>query len=648
MQAHESSTSCREPLRSAVRRELERPDALVSRRRNVIRLWSLVLAVSLLAAVAGDGARAAAAALPRYEQAVLPGLAGFDLGFDSSPAVADLDGDGDLDVVVGSRHTGLKYLTNTGSSAAPAFVGLAGAGNPFSGTSAGLIPGRPALADLDGDGDLDAVVGGALGALDYFENTGSPTAPAFVTGGAGNPFTGIDIGGYSQPALVDLDGDGDLDAVVGESEGGLHYLRNTGSSSSPVYLEVTGTANPFATFAAGSASAPGLADLDADGDPDAVVGNGSTSLFYLRNTGSSTAPAFVMLTGTANPFSGLAVSFLTDPWLADVDGDGDLDAVVGEYFGTLRYLRNSGTSMAPVYVGVTDVGNPFAGADVGFYSSPAVADVDGDGDVDSVVGDYVGTLRYFRNTGSPAAPMYLEAAGSGNLFAAIDVGDAGTPTLADMDGDGDLDAAVGENDGTLTYLRNTGSSTEPAYVQVTGTASPLAAIDVGLRSAPALTDVDGDGDRDLLVGESTGTLRYFRNTGSATAPAFSEVTGTGHPLAGAMVGNLSSPALADLDEDGDLDAVVGQGGLGDLSLFHNTGSSSAPSYVEVAGTANPFAQLGVGLASTPALADVDGDGDLDVVVGEDGGSLAYLRSRLAVFADGFESGDTSAWSMTVP
>ena len=74
----------------------------------------------------------------------------------------------------------------------------------------------PSFADLDGDGDLDAVVGEDDGNLNYFENTGSATAPAFTARtGAANPFNGVDVGYYSTPSFADLDGDGDLDAVVG-------------------------------------------------------------------------------------------------------------------------------------------------------------------------------------------------------------------------------------------------------------------------------------------------------------------------------------------------------------------------------------------------------------------------------------------------
>ncbi|NES73769.1 MAG: hypothetical protein F6K24_55595 [Okeania sp. SIO2D1] len=88
--------------------------------------------------------------------------------------------------------------------------------------------------------------------------------------GTNNPFDGIDVGFNAAPTLADIDGDGDLDAVVGDSNGNLNYLENTGTSTSPSYVQRTGTNNPFNGFV-GSYSTPTFADLDGDGDLDAMV-----------------------------------------------------------------------------------------------------------------------------------------------------------------------------------------------------------------------------------------------------------------------------------------------------------------------------------------------------------------------------------------
>jgi hypothetical protein len=134
--------------------------------------------------------------------------------------LADLDGDGDLDLWVGADGLTALFLER-GTATAPVFAPASG---PFG------LPAIDGLAfgDLDDDGDLDLVGGG----LTYFENTGTANVPAFA---AGIP-NAFGLTGASHPALVDIDDDGDLDVFAGKADGSIDFLENTGTASAPAFV----------------------------------------------------------------------------------------------------------------------------------------------------------------------------------------------------------------------------------------------------------------------------------------------------------------------------------------------------------------------------------------------------------------------------
>ncbi|MCA3281940.1 MAG: VCBS repeat-containing protein [Roseomonas sp.] len=752
---------------------------------------------------------------------------GIDFGVRSTPSFVDLDGNGLLDLVSGAGDGTLQAWPNTGSATAPAFIfALSGWGNPFAGIDVGTRS-TPSFVDLDGDGRLDLVSGAEDGTLLAWRNTGSATVPAFtrmdgVSGRPANPFNGIDVGYWSKPSFVDLDGDGRLDLVAGANDGTLRAWRNTGSATAPAFMALTGSANPFNGIDVGFASTPSFVDLDGDGRLDLVSGELYGTLRAWRNTGSATAPAFTALTGSANPFNGIDVSFSSTPSFVDLDGDGRLDLVLGDEGGTLQVWRNTtplpsstvsvtaqndapsvtsggtasfaenGTGTAYQAVGSDpDAGTTLTwtlgGADaalfnisstgaVTFKAAPnfeAPADAGGnnvyditvtasdgtlsstarnvaisvtnvaesvsltgfassvtfaentvnaapqllDSAVDFTAGDSlaggrlvvrgllaedrvsiltegsgagqigvsgstvsyggvaIGTasggmggdftvtfnsavtgaavdaliqrLAYANVSDAPTAartltldvldaggvvvnlmvPAFTALTGSANPFNGIDVGVRSTPSFVDLNGDGRLDLVSGANDGTLLAWRNTGSAGAPAFTALTGSANPFNGIDVGSSSTPSFVDLDGDGRLDLVSGEFYGRLLAWRNTGSAAAPVFTALTGSANPFNGIDVGNRSTPSFVDLDGDGRLDLVSGEL-YGTLRAWRNTGSTTAPAFTELTGSANPFNGIDVGFSSTPSFLDLDGDGRLDLVSGEEFGALLALRNTM--------------------
>ncbi len=585
-----------------------------------------------------------------YRQELIPGLSSIQTRSNARPTLLDIDGDGDLDVVSSGRAGKMTVFENTGSSNVPAFVERIGSGDPFGG-GAPIVAASPALADLDGDDDLDMVAGSFQGPPRMFENTGSSAFPSFVeqTGGA-NPFAVVGSPFRSFTTLVDLDDDDDLDAVVGRVDGDLLLLENTGGTSTPTFEVRLGTDNPFDGFDVGENATPELVDLDGDEDLDLVAGERTGGLFAFENTGSPMVPVFVEQTGATNPFVGIDVGFESEPALGDLDGDGDFDLVTGDAFGSLRLFENTGSSGDPTFVEEVVAASPFGGTSVGENSKMVLVDLDGDGDLDVVAGARSGELFTFENTGTSHAPAFAEQVGSDNPFDGLDVGFYSDPALADLDSDGDLDAIVGERYGALLLFENTGDSNAPAFVEQGGTDNPLLGVDVGNLASPALVDLDDDGDADAVIGDSYGILRYFENTGGARMPIFVEQTGAANPFDNVNNSAANSylvPAFADVDGDGDFDVIQGNLG-GAFRFYRNTGSPTAPAFRQRTGSANPFDETFVEGFAAPSLGDLDGDGDLDLLSGDAQGRVIFFRLLNRIFSDSFERGDTSGWSGTVP
>jgi len=282
-----------------------------------------------------------------------------------------------------------------------------------------------------------------------------------------------------------------------------------------------------------------------------------------------------------NPFSLTNAYDVSAPTFADLDGDGDLDMLSGsgdyyynyytynyEYY--FKYYQNTGTATNPVFA--APVNNPFGiTAPADDMITPTFVDIDNDGDMDLFYGDRSGDFFYMENVGSSTVPVFGTPQTNPFLLSGISsyFTSRSIPTFADLDGDGDFDLLSGGNNGDFFYFQNTGSATAPSFgpVQV----NPFSLIGIGYygRSAPDLIDIDGDGDFDLLSGNSNGDFYYFQNTGTATAPAFA--TSQTNPFSLSKVGvysytGNSKPTFADIDNDGDMDLMAGDD-YGDFSFY---------------------------------------------------------------------------------
>lgn len=558
----------------------------------------------------------------------------FNFNFRPAPTALDIDNDGDTDVVVADYDggNGFHLLRNDGTPTSPAFNKALYTTNPF-GYIAFDDGGTLTFTDIDTDGDLDMLFGTIDGTFRFYKRT-NPTGLAWTIQNtawnaatkSGNPMHGIDLGDFTSPVFKDMDADGDLDLVIGSSylpaNKSMHYYVNDGQFNfTPSTL--TGI-NPNLDEVT-----PTFLDADNDGDDDIVIGASDGKLYYFKRTGPA---SFEEQAGANNPFLSFYHGQYSSPSAADFDNDGDKDLVVGFSDNVLdfAYIENKGNG---VFEEKISFDNPFGGASVISASAPYFVDVDGDTDQDMVIGSSDNTdpyLRYFKNENG----KYLEVVAN-NPFSGTTVGNVFVPSFVDLDGDGDRDLVATADNGDMTYIdyfKNENGS----FVKQDILTGPFVDVYVG-EGRGDFSDIDKDGDYDLIatdrrweMGNDRYFVRFFENTGTPTSPTFTERTGTANPLNAMLEDFALSPRFYDIDHDGDLDALIGEGG----GVVENTDGNEFHFYENISETNSPVFKYRGNLTEQgrnpnspiPSFVDQDGDGDLDIFFGTSGGELVYYKN----------------------
>ncbi|MDB6154414.1 MAG: repeat protein [Chthoniobacteraceae bacterium] len=486
----------------------------------------------------------------------------------------------------------------------------------------------------------------------------------------------LGVGLWAWPLPMDFDNDGDLDLVVNcpdKPSNGVYFFENAAGLTA---------AHRMPVFKTGKRISRGLQNVQlSEVDGRACVLSPGTAYPDFLTTGLEKSEKLPL---PANVHSG---PVRANMWrFTDFDGDGKMDVVVGvddwaDYgwdnaydasgkwthgplHGFVYVALNTGTNERPAYAARFKVMAGDQPLETFGWPSPSFADFDGDGDPDLLCGEFLDGFNYFENIGTRTAPRYapgkrLRTAGGQAL--AMDL-EMITPVALDWDKDGDFDLIVGDEDGRVAFIENTGLIDRvPVFAPPRYFQQEADTLKCGALATPFGIDWDGDGDMDILSGNTAGYVEFFENLSGPNialpkwaAPRRLEVEGKPFRIMAGSNGSIQGPAeakwgyttfsVADWDGDG-LPDIVLNSILGDVVWLKNNGPANAPKLaapqpVEVEWiAAQPALAWGwrkpngkallTQWRTTPVVFDFNHDGLADLAMLDHEGYLAFFeRARV--------------------
>jgi len=568
-----------------------------------------------------------------------------DTGYKNThPCMGDFDNDGDVDLIIGTNKTSLIYYRNDDID-----TNVGGTDSTLDGTklvlvSRALIPDIrdsdntilynliPTPGDIDGDGLVDLLVGANNGDVYFLKNTGLVNnIPQFSVIEEIIPNDGK---AASAPFLADMDGDGDLDLFVGYFRGEVDYYENIGDSSN--YNFTLNTSDILGSYNTYQSVIPCVYDINNDGTMDIILGRKYNTLVYYTGTISSGEITFTLQT---TKWNNLSFDLFTSPFLVDLEKDGNIELIVGQYNGQITLYTNALTTPALIT-------KMFGSVDVDYLAVPLFFDVDNDGDLDLLVAHQT-QIALFENTSDTnlnfdfATPVYFTVS---EPITSLDDWD--------YDNDGDLDVFFGTSSGGVGLLQNNGlvngqvsfSEVYTGYGYNGATNSFDTMVTPNPDAGICIADLDGDGDMDFLITNQYGTSTFYRNDDINV-----NVGGDDETIDGWEEGNFvrvnagygssdsyfpftlpgyNSTKERDLDGDGDLDFLT-TGADGKVYKITNIGSATNPSYTK---DSTPLENIVFDDQSTYLIKtkidirDFNGDGWYDIVLGGGDGGLKFYTN----------------------
>ncbi len=595
--------------------------------------------------------------------------------FPSITFVRDWDGNGDgrFDVLVGSNNHCYLYR-NLGPDGAGGLLLADAVTVKSDGADIVLTNPRFDVADIDADGDTD-LIGVSQGSdLAWFQNIDTTTPrrnPTFIR----RSFTvdgvpGVALGGHAGVKVADFTGDGLLDLVVGSAWGSgdpnnpaaprqYGYLyQNLGPASNPLFTKRDAyNGSPytegFQICDAIRQNVVRATDWNSDGRLDLIAGDADGFGWYFRNTTNQLFPVFA--TGEKMYAGGVPINLSSESGylrhdIADWNNDGLKDLIASSAAGRVYYYRNVGTATTPVLAAGQSILSNGTPIQRGTRAHVMVADWNNDGKKDLVYADQENAgFYYYRNTGTDASPVF------GTPEAILFDGKMVTyirPNLGsflDWDGDGKKDFIACEFEHTIRYYRNIGTGAAgqvPAFIDTNGSiiVQPFTIMTVSGADA---RDFNGDGDIDILTGQghAASGLRFYErdyindrvnNTVPAVDPGADNIPPAPVVNFTAVAGdrqvalswtNPSSPDFAGttiryrLDQfpvsatDGTLLVEKsGAPGYADALVHTDTLNGATYYYAAFAHDAKPnHAAAATASARYFVIPDLDGDGDVDLI-----------------------------------